>query len=123
MNDKSFAENHGMFEQRRLVLRLMAGLLLVCALGMAPAAAQDLDNLRATGKVGERYDGYAHARDSSVAPFVKKVNEQRREIYQTRATEQGVAIEHVGRIYAKQIFEQSPAGTFFLSETNVWTQK
>ena len=112
-----------MFEQRRLVLRLMAGLLLVCALGMTPAAAQNLDELRANGKVGERFDGYAHARDSNLAPFVRNVNEQRREIYEARATEQGVAIEHVGRIYARQIFEQSPAGTFFLSETNVWTQK
>ena len=103
--------------------RLIAGLLLVFALGSAPALAQDLNALRASGAVGERFDGYAQARDASAADAVRSINAKRQQIYKQRAAEQGVSADQVGRIYAKQIMQDAPAGTYFLSETNQWVQK
>ena len=112
-----------MIQRYRFLTGLLSALLLVFALGTAPAVAQDLDALRASGAVGERFDGYAQARDSGVAAFVRQVNAKRQQIYKQRAAEQGVPADQVGRIFAKEIMAKAPNGTYFLSETNQWVQK
>ena len=121
------SENHGMLQRLRqmtgTLTRLIAGLLLAIALGGAPALAQDLNALRASGAVGERFDGYAQARDASATDAVRSINAKRQQIYKQRAAEQGVSPDQVGRVYAKQIMQDAPAGTYFLSETNQWVQK
>ncbi|MGF1610212.1 MAG: DUF1318 domain-containing protein [Kiloniellales bacterium] len=116
-----------MLKQRRFLLRLIGALLLAAALGatsaLSPALAQNLDSLRASGAVGERFDGYAQARDASLSGYVQQVNQQRQQIYQQRAAEQGVPAEQVGRVYAKEIMAKAPKGTYFLNENNQWVQK
>lgn len=102
---------------RRLLLAL-----LFASLGFA-AAAQSLDALRASGAVGERYDGFAVARDSSAAAVVSQVNAQRRQIYEQRAAQQRVAADQVGRVYAREIFQSLPAGAWFLDESGRWVRK
>ena len=96
--------------------------LLFASFGFA-AAAQSLDALRASGAVGERYDGYAVARDGSAAGVVAQVNAQRRQIYEQRAAQQKVPVEQVGRVYAGEIFQNAPAGTQFLDATGKWVRK
>ncbi len=88
----------------------------------APAAAQDLDALRASGAVGERYDGLAVARDSDYGALVAQVNAQRLEIYQKRAEAQNVPVDQIGRIYAKEIVQKAPKGTWFMTEDGRWRQ-
>lgn len=98
----------------------------VALLGFAPgkpASAQDLDGLRASGAVGERYDGYAEARDPSQAGLVQQVNAKRDRIYRQRAAEQGISPAEVGQVYAEQILRKSPSGTFFLRPNGTWTRK
>lgn len=102
---------------RRLLLAL-----LFAGFGFA-AAAQSLDALRASGAVGERFDGYAVARQSSAAGVVAQVNAQRRQIYEQRAAQQKVPVEQVGRVYAGEIFQNAPAGTHFLDATGKWVRK
>lgn len=102
---------------RRLLLAL-----LLC-LGGFGAAAQSLDALRASGAVGERYDGYAVAREASAAGVVSQVNAQRRQIYEQRAAQQKAPVEQVGRVYAGEIFQKAPAGTWFLDATGKWVRK
>ena len=91
------------------------------------ASALSLGELRAQGIVGERFDGYAVVRTSPPPPgvqaFVDQVNAQRQNIYEERAAQQGVAPGQVGRVYARQIFQEVPAGTWFLDETGKWIQK
>lgn len=110
-----------------LIRSLLAVLLLLAALAAPPAtgpvAAQDLDQLRAGGLVGERFDGYAEAIDQSYLEFVRGVNGKRHQIYQQRAAEQNVPVEQVGRLYAKQIIQQSPPGTRLLREDGTWATK
>lgn len=112
------------------MVRTMAVLALVLAVFAAapgPAAAQSLDELRANGVVGERFDGYAVVRDAGAGAGVKAmvddINAKRRAIYAERAKAQGVASDQVGRVYAEQILQKAPAGTWFQSPDGKWVQK
>ncbi len=111
--------------RRRLGFSLVVLIAVVLATGLfaVPASAQSLDELRASGTVGERFDGYTAARDPSAAGAVAKINAKRKQIYTERAASQGVPADQVGRVYAKKILEDVPAGTWFQAPDNSWTQK
>ena len=104
-------------------------LSLVLAVGLAlpllagPAEAQSLDELRASGRVGERYDGFLVARDPAVAGTVDEINAKRRAIYEKQAAQQGVPVEEVGKVYAGEILQQVPNGTWVLTPGGEWRQK
>ncbi len=111
------------------LLRLTA-MLVLAVVALAPAVEAQgnlLDGPRASGVVGERFDGLAVVRDSSasaeVRALVDQVNAQRRQVYAQRAQAQGVAADQVGRVYATQIIGAAPAGTWFLQENGQWTRK
>jgi hypothetical protein len=54
---------------------------------------------------------------------VKEVNDKRRSVYEKRAAEQGVSAEAVGAVYAKEIVDQVPAGTWVLTADGEWRRK
>ena len=96
--------------------------------GATPTNAQSrlLDEARAAGAVGERYDGTATVRagaPASAQNTVNSVNAKRMEIYKKRAASEGITAETVGRIYAKQIYENAPPGTWFLLQSGQWVRK
>lgn len=101
---------------------LLAAALVLPLLG-GPATAQSLDELRASGQIGERYDGYVVARDSAVAEQVAEINAKRRDIYEKEAAKLGVNLTQVGKVYAAKIVKQVPAGTWILTEDGEWRQK
>lgn len=109
---------------RRMVV---AGALAVSVLGPSarPAWAQSFHDLRASGAIGERFDGYVEARaaGSRVAEVVAAVNAERRAIYAKRVKQQGTSASNVGRIYGKQILQKAPRGTYFRTESGSWVQK
>ena len=111
--------------QRRTFFRLTFLAVATLALGLSgpPALAQSLDQLRASGAMGERFDGYAQALKSSAAGTVDKVNAKRRQIYAERAASEGVSPEQIGRVYAKQIFSKAPPGTKLLQANGAWITK
>ncbi len=106
-------------------LSLFAALALALTLAVAPASAQSLDQLRKSGAVGERFDGFAVARQggASARTIVDQVNAKRRQIYAKRASQQGVSVGQVGRVYAKSIMGKAPRGTWVLGESGRWRQK
>jgi len=104
-------------------LAVLIAVVLATGLFAVPASAQSLDDLRASGAVGERYDGLVEARNPSAAAAVAKINAQRKEIYAQRAASQGVPADQVGRVYAQEILQKAPPGTWFLAPDNTWTQK
>lgn len=112
---------------RRRILTALAAFLFAAAFAVPPAAAQTLDALRKSGVVGERYDGLLMLRDSNasgdVRKLVKSVNAKRTAIYKKRAQQEGVPVDQVGRVYAQEIFQKAPRGTWFLGENGRWTQK
>lgn len=111
--------------RRRLGFSLVVLIAVFLAAGLfvAPATAQSLDDLRASGAIGERFDGLTVARDASAAAAVEKINAKRTEIYVKRAADQGLAAGQVGRVYAKEILEDAPPGTWFQTPDNTWAQK
>ncbi len=104
-------------------LTLLAVATLVLGLSGPPALAQSLDQLRASGAVGERFDGFAQALQSGAAGTVDQVNAKRRQIYAERAASEGVSPDQIGRVYAKQIFAKAPRGTKFLQQNGAWIAK
>ncbi len=110
---------------RRTFFRLtfLAVATLVLGLSGPPALAQSLDQQRASGAVGERFDGYAQALQSGAAGTVDQVNAKRRQIYAERAASEGVSPGQIGRVYAKQIFAKAPRGTKFLQQNGAWITK
>jgi len=111
--------------RRSLGFPLILLFAVVLAVGSfaAPATAQSLDDLRASGAVGERFDGLAVARDASAADAVTGINAKRTKIYAERAAAQGVSAEDVGKVYAQKILEKAPAGTWIQAPDDSWTQK
>ncbi len=105
---------------------VLASLVLIVGLTATPADAQSLDQLRASGAVGERFDGYAAAMGGAsgqARALVSQVNAKRRQLYQKRAAEQRVSPGQVGRVFAQQIMQKAPRGTPYLSESGRWTRK
>jgi hypothetical protein len=111
---------------RRGFLWAVVAALVAAAVPLA-ASAQTLESARASGDVGERHDGYLVARQANPSPaiagLVAQVNAQRRGIYEKRAAEQRVPAAEVGRLYAQEIAQQAPRGTWFLLENGTWRQK
>ena len=113
---------------RRRFLSIMVALpfaLAAAALFPVAAGAQSLNELRASGAVGEGYDGFARVRKAGggARSVVDAVNAKRRAIYAERAKEQGTTADQVGRVYARQILGKAPAGTWFLKESGQWVRK
>jgi uncharacterized protein len=114
----------------RTVIPQMPALVAALLLAWLPvrgAEAPSLDELRRDGVVGERWDGLtvvrAEGAPGTVRTRVESVNAKRLEIYDARAEAQGVPVEEVGKVYAKEIVEKAPAGTWFLGEDRKWVQK
>ena len=112
---------------RRRFLSIMVALPVAAAAAFFPVAAgaQSLNALRASGAVGEGYDGFARVRKAGggARSVVDAVNAKRRAIYAERAKEQGTTADQVGRVYARQILGKAPAGTWFLKESGEWVRK
>lgn len=113
-----------MIPTRRVLLALMAGLFW---LGTAAAQAGPLDEPRAQGLIGERYDGYLEIRtnnpSSDLSALVRTTNRERRTLYEEVARQQNVSVQDVGIIYAAKIFEKSPPGYWFLAPDGTWKRK
>jgi uncharacterized protein YdbL (DUF1318 family) len=111
---------------RRFVLPLFAALALMVALP-APSLAKSLDEYRAEGVIAERFDGFVEVRAQSAPAeakqIVEQVNAKRRELYQQRAEQQNVSADAVGKVYAKQIVESAPAGTYFRQPDGSYVRK
>jgi len=113
---------------RRHTLAGLAALpLAVLALAPGAAEAGSLDAYRAQGVIAERFDGYVEVRagnaPSDAKQIVERVNAKRKDIYQKRADNQGVAPEAVGKVYAKQIWRDAPDGTYLKKPDGSYVQK
>lgn len=116
-------KQEGKYSRRMILSGVMAAVVIYGGLYASLAHADQLDDLRASGAVGEAFDGFARARDASVQGFVNGVNEKRQQIYQKRAKSENVSVDQVGRVYAAQILKKATKGTWFLGENGKWTQK
>ena len=115
-------------EQDKWTRRFALAALLVLTTSFmigGPASAQSFQDLRASGVLGEGFDGFVHVRSGGGAAnaVAKATNTKRRALYQSRARDQGISADQVGKVYAKTIFGKAAPGTWFLKASGQWVQK
>ena len=106
---------------RKLVL---AALLAVSV----PAAAQTpaVDAARASGVVGERYDGYmgfVAAVTPQLRSQVASINIQRRSLYSKLAASRGVSPQDVGVTAGCQLLSRVGVGQAYMLGDGVWRRR
>jgi uncharacterized protein YdbL (DUF1318 family) len=102
---------------------IMMTIVVFLLAGGISAWAGSLQDLRASGALGESVSGYAVARDPSATAEVASINKKRKAVYSKKAAAQGVSIDQVGKVYAKQIFKKVPAGTWIQNQQGQWLKK
>ena len=96
--------------------------LTLTILTALPAWADSLENLRASGAIGESYNGYVVAREPGAREEAEEINAKRRAIYQEKAAAQGIDIEQVAKVYAAEIIRTVPPGTW-IQTNGQWRKK
>jgi uncharacterized protein YdbL (DUF1318 family) len=102
---------------------IMMTIVVFLLAGGITAWAGSLQDLRASGALGESASGYAVARDPSATAEVASINKKRKAVYAKKAAAQGVSINQVGKVYAKEIFKKVPAGTWIQNQQGQWLKK
>jgi hypothetical protein len=97
---------------KKSLARISHALFLALTLSAAPAWAGSLEDLRASGAIGESYNGFVIAREPAAQAEADAINAKRRVIYQEKAAAQGIDIEQVGKVYAAEIIRKVPPGTW-----------
>ena len=113
---------------RLFIAGVALALALVVGGGAAPpAAAGTLDQAKATGLVGERFDGYLGLVDANapadVRALVEDINAQRRARYADIASNRGVPVDAVGKLTAEKVINGAPPGTYFMGPDGRWRRK
>jgi len=102
---------------------MMISILLLFVMNTSAAWAASLQELRASGALGENSSGYVVARDSGAKADAATINKQRKALYAEKAKAQGVSIDQVGKVYASEILKKVPKGTWIQNEKGQWLQK
>lgn len=118
-----------MTRRTRLIFAAAATVVIAAAAGQAYAAVQadTSAELRATGRVGEQWNGYLGAVVSIPAPLrarMDSVNIKRRAYYTALAASRRVKIEEVGAAMACDIFRDGVLpGQYYQLADGVWRQR
>jgi uncharacterized protein YdbL (DUF1318 family) len=102
--------------------------LFVALAAASPAAAQTaaVDAARASGQVGERYDGYlgvAAPVSGAVRSQVATINIRRRSLYSNLAASRGVSPGDVGVTAGCQLLARVAVGEAYLWTDGVWRRR
>jgi uncharacterized protein YdbL (DUF1318 family) len=104
---------------------LLAGLIVVAAAG-ASAQTPAVDQGRAAGLVGERYDGYlglSSAASAALRSQVAAINIRRRSIYSNFAASHRVSPQEVGITAGCQLLGLVGVGEAYMLSDNVWRRR
>jgi uncharacterized protein YdbL (DUF1318 family) len=99
------------------------------SLGATPVAAQSSPAIaaaRASGVVGERYDGYlglASGSGENLRKVVGAVNIKRRSLYSQLAARRGVSPSAVGITAACQLFTRVAVGEVYMLQDGIWRRR
>lgn len=112
---------------RRWVVRaaLLPALATIVG-GVRSACADQLDDAKDAGQIGERPDGYVAAVEqrpsADIEALVETINNKRRLAYAKIAASENVPVEQVGALAAEKIKAQAPAGHYFMASDGQWEQ-
>jgi len=106
--------------------RSLLALPLVFLATGAAAQSRVLDGPRASGAVGERYDGYlglASPASPAIRSQVARINIQRRSLYSNLAASRGVSPREVGITAGCQLLARVPVGGAYLLPEGPWQRR
>ncbi|MES2146375.1 MAG: YdbL family protein [Pseudomonadota bacterium] len=106
-------------------------LLVVAAFAIAAAATADaqtpaVDQARASGVVGERFDGYlgfAAPTSQMVKSQVSTINIRRRALYSRLAASKGASAQDVGITAGCQLLDRLEIGQAYMLADGVWRRR
>ncbi len=103
-------------------------LLLGCLLLIVPISfALTLQEAKNDGLVGEQRNGYVglvvESAPVEVVALTRDINNQRRELYQQIARENGVSVEQVAALAYEKAVEATPAGQYLQDASGAWIKK
>ena len=100
----------------------LLGMISTAALAQTPA----VDAARASGAVGERYDGYlgvAAPVPAAVRSQVASINIQRRSLYSRLAASKGASPQDVGLTAGCQLIARVGVGQAYMLTDGVWRRR
>lgn len=110
----------------RILLPLLAFLAVFSILHTSPAQANQLDDAKRSGLVGETPRGYiapVKAPSASTTRLINDINSRRRAAYNNIAKKNGIPVQQVEALTGKRIIERSPAGIYFQDSGGNWKRK
>lgn len=108
------------------MIRLLVAALALGGSSLAAAQTPLVDQARAAGQVGERYDGYLAVGPSapaSVRNQVATINIRRRSIYSNFATSRRVSPQEVGITAGCQLLARVGVGEAYILLDGVWRRR
>jgi uncharacterized protein YdbL (DUF1318 family) len=104
-----------------------ASLMWLMLIVTPAAVAQNLEEAKASGLIGEQRDGYIGLVQGSAPPavvsLVENINRQRRERYQQIASENGISVDQVAQLAFNKALEATRSGHFLEDANGRWVTK
>lgn len=102
--------------------------LLAClSLFISMSFALTLQEAKSEGLVGELRNGYVglvvESVPAEITAMVREINNQRRELYQQIAQQNGISIDQVAALAFEKAVEATPAGQFLQDASGTWIRK
>ncbi|MEE2890947.1 MAG: YdbL family protein [Pseudomonadota bacterium] len=102
--------------------------LLLAGLGLAqPAFADDLDDAKVAGLVGESATGYlalvSPPGDAATRALIENINARRKARYREIAADNGIDLEAVEMLAGQKAIDRTPAGQFIRATSGAWRRK
>jgi uncharacterized protein YdbL (DUF1318 family) len=91
-----------------------------------PAFAQDLDQAKAQGLIGERIDGLIGSPQSSVTPdvaaLIDRINSERLAKYRSIAAKNNTSVQAVQAIVGRKLIDKASSG-HYVDDGSGWRKK
>lgn len=112
---------------RNIKVSFYASLMWLMLIVTPAAVAQNLEEAKASGLIGEQRDGYIGLVQGSAPPsvvsLVENINRQRRERYQQIASENGISVDQVAQLAFNKALEATRSGHFLEDANGRWVTK
>ena len=105
---------------------LVAGALMLTAMPLSAQSSPVIIAARASGQVGERYDGYlgyAQTPAPGVRSQVDAVNIRRRSLFTGLAGQRGASPQEVGIAVGCELLASVAVGEVYMLADNVWRRR
>ncbi len=102
-------------------------LAVLAVMTTLPAAAQSARDLKNSGAVGERLDGYLGIVDGSaggdIRGSIEAINAQRRQAYESAARNSGRRLSEVEAVAGARLRDKARAGDWVQNAAGQWIQR